>query len=202
MRLVSDSALLSLLNITQSGGATDAGRLALDATFPLIEGATESRLVASSTTDTFSYVMGKPDQVLRLSSGFLSTDTATLTFAGDSLALPDTMYRINRQQGTILMIGSWTGRKGSTEHLSVRYEHGYDETEGLLDQDEVPEALKMAHTFMAAASMQLSPAAMARDKAKAMGIDASRGFQAMAQQILQSLHRPRGLVLWPIHSAS
>lgn len=193
MRLVSDSSLLSLLNISGSGGATDAGRKALDATFPLIEGATESRLVASSTTDTFSFPMGKADQVLRLSSGFLSTDRVTIAFS-DAVAIPSTLYKVDRQSGTILMMGSWSGR--GTQSLTVKFEHGFDESDGLLD--EVPEALQMAHTFMAAAAMQISPAAMSKDKAKALGIDASRGFQAMAQQMLQQYHRPRALVVWPL----
>ncbi len=198
MRLVSSSNLLSLLNVGPSGGGTDAGNKALDATFPLIEEATESRLVASSTTDTFRLPMGREDQVLRLSSGFLASAKVTITMEGGTAPIADTLYRVNTQEGTVLMLGKWTYGSSRTKLLTVKFTHGFDETDGELQN--VPQSLQMAHTFMAAAAMQLSPAAISKDKAKALGIDASRGFQAMAQQILQGLHRPRGTVLWPIHS--
>lgn len=195
MRLVSDSTLLSLLAIGASGGGTAAGTKALDATFPLIEAATESGLVAASTTDTFRLPFGKQDQTLRLSSGFLSSDKITVVL-GEGPPVPSTLYRVNVKAGTVLMLGTWTGSGSSL--LTVKFEHGFNENDGLLD--EVPEALQQAHTFMAAAAMQISPAAIGAAKAKALGIDASRGFQAMAQQILQGMHRPRGTVIWPIHS--
>lgn len=198
MRLVTSEHLLSLLNIGMSGGGTDAGTKALDATFPLIEEATESRLVASSTTDTFRLPMGREDQALRLSSGFLVSPKATITMEGDADPIPDTLYRVNAQEGTVLMLGRWDYGSSRTKLLTVKFMHGFDEDNGHLQ--DVPQSLQMAHTFMAAAAMQLSPASISKDKAKALGIDASRGFQAMAQQILQGLHRPRGTVLWPIHS--
>lgn len=198
MRLVSSSHLLSLLNVGPSGGGTDAVDKALDATFPLIEEATESRLVASSTTDTFRLPMGRADQLLRLSSGFLSSTEVTITMEGDTAPIADTLYRVNAQEGTVLMLGTWSYGAARTKLLTVEFDHGFPEDDEVLQN--VPQTLQMAHTFMAAAAMQLSPAAISKDKAKALGIDASRGLQAMAQQILQGLHRPRGTVIWPIHS--
>lgn len=195
MRLVTSVNLLSLLNIGASGGGTDAGTKALDATFPLIEGATESRLVAASSTDTFLLQSGRSNQMLRLSSGFLSSDKLVISVDGGPAVAHDT-YLVNQQEGTVLLLGSWYGARPMK--VTVKFSHGFDETDGVLQ--DVPEALQQAHTFMAAAAMQLSPASIGKDKAKALGIDASRGFQAMAQQILQSLHRPRAALAWPEHT--
>lgn len=198
MRLVTSVNLLSLLNIGASGGGTDAGTKALDATFPLIEGATESRLVAASSTDTFLLQSGRSNQMLRLSSGFLSSDKLAISVDGGPAAAQGT-YLVNQQEGTVLLLGSWYGAGFARPmKVTVTFSHGFDETDGVLQ--DVPEALQQAHTFMAAAAMQLSPASIGKDKAKALGIDASRGFQAMAQQILQSLHRPRAALAWPEHT--
>ncbi len=199
MRLVTSTNLLSLLNIGASGGGTDAGTKALDATFPLIEGATESRLVATSSADTFLLQSGRSNQMLRLSSGFLSSDKLVISVDGGAPAAQDT-YLVNQQEGTVLLLGSWYGTGFARPmKVTVKFAHGFDDDNNGNLQD-VPEVLQQAHTFMAAAAMQLSPASIGKDKAKALGIDASRGFQAMAQQILQSLHRPRAAMAWPDHT--
>lgn len=199
MRLVTSEHLLSLLNIGMSGGGTDAGTKALDATFPLIEEATDSLLVASSSSDTFNLPLNRADTVLRLSSGFLSTDIVTVRVAGDVSALPSTSYSVNAQEGTVLMHGTWgTPSSRGVVRLVVDFDHGFVDDDG--DLQNAPQSLQMAHTFMAAAAMQISPAAMSKDKAKALGIDASRGFEYKARQILQGLQRPRAIVIWPVHT--
>lgn len=200
MRLVTSEYLLSLLNIGASGGGTDAGTKALDATFPLIEEATDSLLVASSSSDTFNLPLNRTDAVLRLSSGFLSSDDITVRFAGDTIALPSNMYSVNRQEGTVLMHGTWgTPSSRGVLRLAVEFTHGFVDDDG--DLQDAPQSLQMAHTFMAAATMQISPASMSKDKAKALGIDASRGFEYKARQILQGLQRPRAIVIWPVHTS-
>lgn len=137
MRLVTSVNLLSLLNIGASGGGTDAGTKALDATFPLIEGATESRLVAASSTDTFLLQSGRSDQMLRLSSGFLSSDKLAISVDGGPAAAQGT-YLVNQQEGTVLLLGSWYGARPMK--VTVTFSHGFDETDGVLQ--DVPEALQ------------------------------------------------------------
>lgn len=184
MRLASSAALLSLLGIQTSPGALKAAEDALDATFPLVETSVESRLTLSTITDSFTVRQGQAQ--LRLTSGFLVSERLAL-----SAPVP---FRARKQEGVVLLDGPFSGV------LTVKYTCGFQtDAEGTTLID-VPSALASAHLQHAASAMLLAPGAVPKEKAKAMGAFSSRAFYAMAQRTLQSLHRPRAMVVWPEYS--
>jgi hypothetical protein len=187
MRLASPQQLLALLGIQASSGGLKAAEDALDASFSSVEQAAESRLVSGSLTDTF-YLPDTIDPVLRLTSGFLSSDRVTVTGAGTPQVL------VSKQEGVVRLKGRHPGE------VSVRYMCGFHpDADGVTLQD-VPRILVNTHLHLAASLMVLAPGAVSKDKAKAMGVEAARGFEAKAYAIMQAAHRPRALVHWPAHS--
>lgn len=193
MRLASPDKLLSLLSVNPSAGGTQAAQDALDTTFALVEEATESRLVASTFTDTFALMGTRSHPSLRLSSGFLSSAKVTVT-VGETLLDPSG-YLVDQTLGQIHLLGVFT--TATRIPVTVRFSCGFPAGSDNATLEDVPDSLSSAHLYLAASSMQLSPASVSKEKAKAMGATASRGFEIKARQILQGLARPRALVVWP-----
>lgn len=185
MRLASPETVLSVIGLPTTGtGGVKAAQDALDVSFPLLEQSTECRLSFSTITDTF-ILDGTPSPNLRLTSGFLASDKVTVTGADVFLVL--------RKEGVVILVGAPKGV------VTVKYTCGYMAGSDKQAQN-VDSALSSAHAHLAASLMQLSPAAVPKAKAQAMAVDAASGLSKRAYSILQGLHRPRALVVWPTHS--
>lgn len=186
MRLASPEKVLSLLGIGSNPGGVAAAEDALDASFSTIESIVESRLVLASVTDSF-ILRGEAYPSLRLTNGFLASDKVTVS-TGDTAAY------VLRKEGVVALPGTHTGT------VTIKYSCGYSAGADGATLQGVDRALENAHAHLAASLMSLAPTAVSKSKASSMGNDAARGFEGKALRILQDLHRPRALVIWPTHS--
>lgn len=198
MRLAAPDAVLTpLLGLSsQSASSQSAAGAALDATFPIAETALDTDLWRGQRTDYFDVTASEVvDPTLRLHAGFVSKDTSpVVTDLAAGQAVPDTAYFVDYEKGLIYLSGTYVAQRRS---ISVVYEYGFELDEKTNVLQGLPEGVKQGGINLALSYLQLNPANVAKDKAKALGTASINGFTLAARQNLQQFQRPRANMIWP-----
>lgn len=208
MRLATPEAVLAVLGIQVSTGSLNAAGVALDATFSVVESTMDTRLTQSTRIDYFD--IGKYDKfdpVLRLSTGFVSKDdTITVYCTDDGLPLTGTAgsvvdpigVDVDYERGIVSLTGLFYACRKS---VSVSYTAGFakDNSDATMLTG-VPDDIVQGAISMAASYMQLNPANVPKEKAKAIGSLAVSGLEFKARQALSAYDRPRGTAIWAAYT--
>lgn len=197
MRLATPSSVLSVLNIQSSAGSLASAGAALDATLSTLEVKLDTRLVLLKQTDHFFFTDSARKRTLRLTNGFVSKVVVTLNaadqYAGGTALTAGTDYFLDAIRGVVTLLSSI-----GYANVSVSYTSGFDTSPSdTLMADNPPEPLVQAHAAIACSFLQLNPANVSRDKAKALGTASIDGYQQNALRGLEVYARPRGTVMWP-----
>ena len=205
MRLASPALVLSILGLQSGPGTLAMAGAALDATFPALEAILDTKLVEGECTDYYSLATSqRTDPVLRLTNGFVSkeaTITIRQTLAGEALGASGgsevdlSLASMHYTLGTLLLAGEYYPGRFT---LAVTYTFGFPLD--LSNPDTLtgaPDEIVQAHANLAAAFIQMNPTNVSKEKAKALGVSSSNGYDMRARQGLYRFARSRGTVIWP-----
>ena len=196
MRLATPEQVLSILGIQSSTGSLANAGVALDAVFSVMENALDTELLQTTRTDQFDISpLLNVDPSLRLSGSFVFTeDDLTVTDNTTGAVIDPSTYSLDADHGVVHLVGTMPYGK---RVLAVTYTTGFvvsDKDENVLEG--FPEALADAQACLACAFIQMNPTNVSKDKAKALGINSSNGYDMRARQIMARYTRPRGTVVW------
>jgi hypothetical protein len=161
-----------------------------------MENALDTELLQTTRTDQFDISpLLNVDPSLRLSGSFVSTeDDLIVTDNTTGTVLDPSTYSLDADHGVVHLTGTMPYGK---RVLAVTYTAGFvvsDSDENMLAG--FPEALADAQACLACAFIQMNPTNVSKDKAKALGIYSSNGYDMRARQIMARYTRPRGTVVW------
>lgn len=197
MRLAAPAEVLTpLMGLTSPGASSlQVAGAALDAITPTVEALLDTDLLKGQRTDYFDIsALEVKDPTLRLHSGFVSKDASVVVtdlYAG--AVVPDSSYFVDYLNGLVLLSGTYVAQRRS---LSVVYEYGFmlDEETGILQ--DLPDAIKQGAINLALAQLQLNPANVSKDKAKALGPMSVNGYTLAGRKNLLQYQRPRANMVW------
>ena len=196
MRLATPSAVLAVLNIQSSTGSLASAESALDATVSLLEGRLDTQFGLASRLDHFFLSDSPRMRKLRLTASFIRKVVVTVNSAGSfsgGTVLPSTDYFVDVSRGVITLVSPI-----GYVYVSVSYTSGFDvDPANPTIAVGAPDTLVEAHKCLACSAMQLNPANVAKDKAKALGTASIDGYQQQAYRAIEPYVRPRSSCVWP-----
>lgn len=202
MKLATPDQVLQARAIVSNDGSLATAAVALELSYPVIEGILETNLAAGSATDYFS--VGEVCHKYRLTNAFvdefsvvvrISDDGLPLTSATAGSVLPATEYILDAQRGTIYLLGTQLTHDLS---MSVTYEYGFPASD-VEDVLQVPQWLQSAHIAVATAYSLSAPASPAGRKEKALGL-ATKEMYGAARSTMAPYFRPRMGCNYPARS--
>jgi hypothetical protein len=202
MKLATPEQVLQARSIVSNEGSLATAAVALELSYPVIEGILETSLVAGSATDFFS--VGDVCHKYRLTNAFvdefsvvvrISDDGLPLTSASAGTVLPATEYILDAQRGTIYLLGTQLTHDLS---MTVTYEYGFPASD-VEDVLQVPQWLQSAHVAIATAYLLSSPASPAGRKEKALST-ATKEMYGAGKSALAPYYRPRMGATYPARS--
>lgn len=210
MRLAAADDVLKVASIPTGVGALASAAAALDAATPIISGLLGTTLHEVVNTDYFNYNPYRGRKTfepfyLRLSAGFVIPETfvlressgGPLTSSEDGTVVPEEDYTLDATRGVVCVLRDLTYGVGT---ISATYDAGFTtDSNGVADA--APAWLKQAGILGAKRITEMSPAHIAKDKAKVVRDLQNAVFDAVSS-IINPHKRPRMGLIWPERTES